>query len=166
MSLRRACYLVLLLGLLGTPACSILQPADSPSPSICDFMDAQMGGCDADLPEFTGEDCEAIAAEFGRFLDARTVAILEGPEGVDGEGRSVRLKQDMVLLSTLAGRRLDELELRGACEPGEFLRAVEAEFSDALREGVGMALYDGNPPATYDEWRDELLRTLAVIEVE
>jgi hypothetical protein len=128
-------------------------------------MDAEMGGCDpALLPTFEGLDCDQIAQEFGEFLDTQTVAVLEGPEMVDGNGRSVRLKHRMVVLTTLAGRRLDELDLRGECDIVGFLATAEQRFSAELMSGVGAALYDGDPVATYEEWRTELERTLALIE--
>lgn len=140
---------------------------ESYSPIICDSMDAEMGGCDPGLlPTLAGSDCLLIAREFGGFLDAQTVDVLEGPEAVDGAARSVRLKHRMVVLATLAGRRMDELNLRGECDVAGFLATAEQEFSPELLSGVGMALYDGDPEATYDEWRDELQRTLAVIGPE
>ena len=156
---------VILLGLIGT-SCSIVSDGGPPSASICDGVDAQMGGCDEQQPEFTATDCLGIGREFGAHMDDRTLGIIEGPEAVDGEARSVRLRQATVLLSARANDHLRELGLHASCDVPEFLGAAEAEFSHQLREGVGDALYDGAPAATYEEWKSEVTLMLGIIDAE
>lgn len=156
---------VILLGLIGT-SCSIVPVGPTPSASICDGVDAQMGGCDEEQPEFAATDCSGVGRELGAYLDDRTRRIIEGPDAVDGEARSVRLRQAMVLLSARANDYLRELGLHASCDVPEFLAAAEAEFSPQLRDGVGDALYDGVPPATYEEWKSELTLMLGIIDAE
>lgn len=164
MNLSKSIALILL-GIIGT-SCSIVSVGATPSASICDGVDAEMGGCDQQQPEFAAADCAGVGREFGVYLDDRTRQIIEGPEAVGGEARSVRLRQAMVLLSARANDYLRERRLHATCDVPEFLSAAEAEFSPQLREGVGDALYDGAPLATYDEWKSELTLTLGVIDAE
>ena len=156
---------IVLVGLTGT-SCSIVSTGASPSASICDGVDAEMGGCDEEQPEFTATDCPGMGREFGAALDRRALAIVDGPDAVDGEARSVRLRQAMVLLSARANDHLRDLGLHASCDVPEFLGAAEAEFSAELREGVGDALYDGAPSATFDEWMSELTLMLGIIDAE
>lgn len=156
---------VLLLGLIGT-SCSIVAVDATPSASICDGVDSQMGGCDEQQPSFAATDCAGVGREFGALLDDRARDIIEGPEVVDGEARSVRLRQAMALLSGRANDYLRETGLHAGCDVPEFLAAAEAEFSPQLTDGVGGALYDSAPPATYEEWRSELVLMLGVIDAE
>lgn len=72
----------------------------------------------------------------------------------------------MALLSARANDYLRERGLHATCDVPEFLGAAEAEFSPQFKEGVGEALYDGVPPATYGEWRSELTLMLGVIDAE
>ncbi len=164
MSLRRVSWLLLIAALIG--ASCTLDPGQTPSRSICDGVGAELGGCDAEQPEFTQTECAAVGREFGALLDERTVGIITGPEGVDGEARSVRVKQAMVLVSVRANNHLREIGLHATCDVPEFLEAAEAEFSPELKRSVGEVLYDGAPPASYEEWLDELTRTIAVIDAE
>lgn len=165
MSVRTVSVLLLLLvGLIGT-SCS-LSPGSTPSRSSCAGIGAELGGCDEDLPQFTATECTAVGREFGAFLDQRTLAIITGPDAVDGEARSVRIMQTLVLLSVLANRYLREIDLHADCDVPEFLEAAEGEFSGELRDSVGDVLFDGAPPATYQDWRQELARTISVIDAE
>lgn len=156
---------VLLLGLIGT-SCSVVSVTASPSASICDGVDAQMGGCDEEQPEFAATDCAGVGREFGTYLDERTRQIIEGPEAVGGDARSVRLRQAMVLLSARANEYLRDTDLHASCDIPEFLAAAEAQFSPQLKDRVGTALYDGAPPATYEEWKSELTLMLGIIDAE
>ncbi len=153
---------LLALGLIGTGCSAIV----GPTASVCGGVDAQLGGCDEEQPEFTATDCAGAGREFGALLDERTLAIIEGPEAIGGEARSVRLRQAMVLVSARANDHLREQGIHADCDMPEFLEAAEGEFSAALRDGVGIALYDGAPPATYAEWRSELTLMLGIIDAE
>jgi len=77
---------------------------------------------------------------------------------------SVRLKQALVIVTTDMNTRLLELELVETCDIPAFMAAAEPTFSAELRAKVGGGLYDGDPMATYEEWLDDVKRTLRVIE--
>lgn len=154
---RLVLCLSLLLGACGPGAAS-------PTSAICDGIAAEMGGCGEDLPAFTADDCDGVAREWGRQIDSQVRAIISGPDAVDGEARSVRIKQAAVLLSALAGRHLDDVGVRAQCDATEFLEIGEGEFSDELRERVGGAMFDGEPVVPYEEWLADLARTARSIE--
>lgn len=155
--------LVVLLAMLFA-GCGLGTP--SGTPEICDGMAAEMGGCDEDLPSFTSDSCDGAAREWGRLVDAHVLDIISGPEAVDGEGRAVRLKQAVVLLSALAGRHLDEVGIRDRCDSEPFVEVAEAEFSDTLRAQVGSAMFDGAPVVSYEEWLLDVARIATTIEDE
>lgn len=164
MSLRTATVALVFLGLI-VAACTSSTP-DLPTPSFCNGIDSTIGGCEENLPQFKATDCAGTGEEFGALLDERTRAILAGPTAVEDKARSVRLKHAMALLSILANQHLRELDIRRTCDAPEFLAAAESRFSAELRGSVGAALYDGNPPATYEEWLAEVRRSIAVIDTE
>lgn len=164
MSLSKSIAMILL-GLIGT-SCALVPVSDARSPSICAAVDARMGGCDEQQPEFAATDCSGVGREFGAYLDDRTRQIVAGPDAVEGEARSVRLRQAMVLLSARANDYLKEHGLHASCDVPEFLAAAETQFSEELRRGVEDAFYDGAPRATYDEWKRELMLMLGIIDAE
>lgn len=164
MRFRTVTGVLLLVGLVAA-SCSI-GLGDSPSRSSCAGIGAEFGGCDDDLPQFTATDCATVGREFGAFLDQRTVDVITGPEAVDGEARSVRIMQTLVLLSASVNQYLREAGLHADCDVPVFLEAAETEFSPELKDSVGGALFDGNPAATYEDWYRELTRTIGVIDAE
>lgn len=158
----RIWIIFILLGLIGTSCSAEVDP----SAPVCAGVDAQKWGCDDEQPNFTARDCPAVGREFGIMVDERTVEIIQGPEAVAGEARSVRLRQAIVLVSARANDHLKELGIHASCDVPAFLEAAEAEFSPSLRDGVRDALYDGAPAATYDEWRSELTLMLGIIDAD
>lgn len=107
-----------------------------------------------------GADAAAEApqpASLGRTLgdEASTAAPHGGPLPRRWRGESVR-----------ANNHLREIGLHATCDVPEFLEAAEAEFSPELKRSVGEVLYDGAPPASYEDWLDDLTRTIAVIDAE
>lgn len=60
--------------------------------------------------------------------------------------------------------RMVELNLEAECSGRAFLDVAEPDFSPALRAGVGAAIYDGNPVASYQEWLDDVARTLRIMD--
>lgn len=156
---------LVLAALMGLTACSATM-TETPMPSICDGIGADIGGCRDDLPTFSGSECAEVGQEFGAHLNDETLSIIRGPADVRGEGRSVRLKQAMTLTASLANARLDDLGLRSACDAPEFLAAAEREFSEELRATVGQVLFDGQPVATYEEWLADVERSVSVIDTE
>ena len=155
-------WAVLALSLVMLAGCGSL--STSPTATVCNGIAAEMGGCAEDLPTFEGRDCDAVARQWGQMVNRSVLRIISGPDAVDGEARSVRLRQSVVLLSSLAGRHLDNVGVRSQCESARFLELGEEEFSDQLRDQVGRVMFDGDPVVPYDEWRADLARTVTSIE--
>lgn len=93
-----------------------------------------------------------------------TIATFTGPDTVNDQGRSLRLRQALVVTTNDLNVRLHELGLSADCDQAEFMGAAEPLFSAALREGVGAALYDGAPMATYDEWLQDVRKVIRSID--
>ena len=139
-------------------------PQASPTQEVCDGISADMGGCTAERHKFTSSTCADLAREWVTVLDPAVVAILDGPDGVNNDGRSVRLKRAVVITTLDMNTRLRELELQEDCDAPEFMAVAVPLFSDKVRSGAGNALWNGNPPATFEEWLDDVRRTLRVID--
>jgi hypothetical protein len=110
--------------------------------------------------------CDGLAGEWGTFVDKLVVAIIAGPPDVGEEGKSVRLKQAVVITTNDMNQRMRALSLESECDVDGVLRVAEPRFSAALRSGVGMAMYDGDPAVGYDEWITDVRRSLEVIDDE
>jgi hypothetical protein len=138
--------------------------AASPSQTVCGGVSSEVGGCTAERHEFTGETCDALAEEWAGALDKAILAVLTGPEVVADQGRSVRIRQALVITTTDMNARLHALGLRDNCDVEEFMATAEPAFSPELRAGVGNALYDGAPPATYEEWIQDVENVARMID--
>lgn len=136
-------------------------PQASPSQEVCDGISADMGGCTGERHQFTSTTCADLAREWVTVLDPAVVAILDGPAGVR---RSSLLKQAVVITTLDMNTRLRALDLQADCDAPEFMAVAVPLFSDKVRSGVGNALWDGEPPATFEEWLDDVRRTLRVID--
>ena len=88
--------LVLLAAILAvavvTASCSNVSDS-SPSPTACDEVSSEMGGCTTERHEFVGTTCDAVATEWGGVMDRLVLAVINGPESVNNEARSSRLRQ-------------------------------------------------------------------------
>ena len=135
-----------------------------PNPTVCDGVTSDAGGCTTERHEFTGTTCDELAREWGTFVDKLVVALLSGPQDVGGQGRSVRLKQAVVITTVDMNERMRDLSLRAECDVEGVMRVAEPMFSAALRSGVGGAMYDGEPVVPYNDWLDEVRRSLQVID--
>ena len=153
--LRLLRWAVLLAMVAVAASCNIVSPGN-PSPTVCNGISSEVGGCDPGRHEFTSSTCQDLAKEWATVLDAAVVKILDGPEAVAEQGRSVRLRQALVITTGDMNIRMQALSLQAACDLPEFMGAAEPVFSGALRAGVGNALYDGAPTATYGEWLDDV----------
>jgi hypothetical protein len=127
----------------------------SPSPTTCDGISSEFGGCDTDRPTFVGETCAEIGREYGAQISAGSLEIYNGPEDPE-ESRAVRAGQLNVVALSLANKRLRDLGIVDECEAEEFMAAAEPEFAPEFKEQAGVYLYDG-PPLPYTEWRAETL---------
>jgi len=139
-----------------------LVPASTSEQSFCDGISDIVGGCDPDRPTFSGQTCDEIAREFGRQVDERVLAIANGPDDPE-ESKAVRVTHVKTLSASLVNRYLREQGLVSECGADEFLVTAEEEFSEELRLVAGNYLHDG-PPATYEQWRDELRAFLQIID--
>jgi hypothetical protein len=146
-------------------ACGIGGQAATPTPEFCDGIPAEIGGCAPDRPVFAGDTCDGLAREWGRVVDTRVAAIIDGPPELDGKGRGVRVSDALVLASVLVGGRMHELGLLDACDAPEFLPVARSEFSDDLESRVLTVLYDGDP-ATLADWEFFLARAIDVIDTD
>lgn len=161
---RRAGEVAVLMAAVLLAACSGMPISETPANSFCNDISAEVGGCDPDAPAFSGTTCDELAIEWGREVDRRLTEIIEGSAVVDGEQRSARAHKALVLPTLLVSARIRELGLTPACDADAFAATAEDSFGATLREGVGGVLYDGEPQVTYEQWRDEMVRTLDAIE--
>lgn len=147
-------------------SCNVAQlPSGSPpQPSICAGIPADLGGCAADRHTFTGGSCVELAAEWAGVLDKAVIAILDGPAAVNGDARSSRLRQVLVVVTSDMNTRLRALGLADECDAPQFMATAEPLFTARLREGVGAALFDGDPVLTYQDWLDDVGKVLGVID--
>ncbi len=134
-----------------------------PSPPFCDGIDAELGGCDADRPTFSGETCSAVGEEFGRQLSERAIAIFDGPQTVDGNDRTARLTHVMVLHVQLANKYLRDSGQAVECDVPEFVESAVTAFSPEFKERVGANAFHGQT-ISFDEWLEDLTRFLIVID--
>ena len=122
------------------------------------------GGCTPGRHTFTGSSCKELAVEWASVLDKAVIAVLDGPESVDAQARSVRLRQALVITTSDMNMRLQALKLEASCDVPEFIAAAEPVFTAKLREGVGAALFDGNPVSTYQDWLDDVGKVIRSID--
>ena len=134
-----------------------------PTDQICDGVPADIGGCN-DPPTYVGSTCEALAAEWGRYVDDRVTQIINGPEDVDGARKSARIQQFLVLATVRMSLYMNRIGLLGACSSAEILAAAHPEFSPELKSSIGGALYDGDPIVTWDEFEAASLKALSVLD--
>lgn len=135
-----------------------------PEQSVCAGISSDMGGCTGARHTFTGSTCTELAIEWAGVLDKAVVAVLDGPAGVDGNGRSVRLRQALVIATADMNMRLQALKLESSCDVPEFMGAAEPVFSERVRDGVGAALFDGIPVSTYQDWLDDVGKVVRSID--
>lgn len=134
------------------------------TPTVCDGISSEVGGCAGDRHTFTSSSCADLAREWAGEVDKAVVAILRGPKVVNNEARSSRLRQKLSVVTIDMTTRLRELALQKDCDLPEFMAIAEPMFSPELRAGVGDALYDGNPSATYEEWLDDVRSVAKMID--
>jgi hypothetical protein len=153
-----------LLAVVAVMAACSAAPQASPTQEVCDGISDDMGGCTTERHQFTGSTCADLAREWVTVLDPAVLAILDGPAGVNSQARSSRLKQVVVITTLDMNTRLRALDLQADCDVPEFMAVAVPLFSEKVRSGAGSALWDGNPPATFEEWLDDVSRTLRVID--
>jgi len=154
--MRRA-LVALIAPVLLVGGCAGLVPGSATGvPRVCDGVPADIGGCDPDQPVFVGATCDAIAREWGPAVERLVTRVFTEPAVVDGEPRSVRIREAMSLASVRALRRIHAVDLVGQCQADAFLAIAEPAFTPAFREAIGEQLDDGDPLATWDQFVTEL----------
>lgn len=73
--LRRSVAMFAFLAPFSVASCT---SASSPSPTVCNGISSEMGGCSAERHDFIGASCEALAREWATILDRAVVAVLDG----------------------------------------------------------------------------------------
>ena len=165
MTVRRRTYelstvvfvIVIILGGCGL-ACSPAQPTQS----FCNGVSTDVGGC-GPTPSFGATTCDALAAEFGREIDRAMLEILNGPESVAGEGRSVQISHRGIVITAALLDRMIALGILERCTMPAFLDRAATAFSADMKARIGAVLNDGSPPATYEDFLDRLGRIMSGI---
>lgn len=161
--------LVRRLGIIGAivvtvTGCGSLGLGASPTPEFCNGIAAETGGCDADLPTYSGTDCEAVGAEFGRQYGERALRIFDGPAVINGNARSSQLANAAVVSVQLANKHLRDNGMVADCDAETFLAAAELTLPAGFRERIGDYLFGETQQSSYEEWREDMLRFLTVID--
>lgn len=159
-SLRSTVVIVVIAVILG--GCGPASTSARPTESFCNGVSTDIGGCDP-IPSFVAETCETLAAEFGTVIDAAMLDIINGPDGVAGKGRSIRIQHRGIVITTALTDRMIRLGILQNCTMPAFLDEAAAAFSSEMKSRIGAALSDGNPPASYEEFIDRLSRTMSGI---
>lgn len=154
----------MLLAVVAVIAACNTAPQVSPTQTVCDGVSSEMGGCTAERHDFTSSTCADLAREWATVLDAAVVAVLNGPDAVGDQGRSSLIRQALVITTIDMNVRMREVGLQADCDLPEFMAAAEPLFSAEIRARVGDALYDGKPPATYDEWLQDVRKVARLID--
>lgn len=158
--------LAMLLAVVAVIAACSAAPQASPTQRVCDGISEDMGGCTAERHDFTSSTCADLAREWATVFDEAIVGILNGRDAGGDQAPSSLIRQALVITTVDMNSRMRELGLRADCDLPEFMAAAEPLFSAELRAGVGSALYDDKPPATYEEWLDDVRRVVRVIDDE
>jgi hypothetical protein len=129
---------------------------------VCDGISAELGGCAPDKASFTATDCDGIAREFGAQLEARILAIAEGPESSE-ESKATRVGNVVVVTSQLANLHVRRSGLIKECTASAFVDAADSAFTPEFRNVVGRYLHDG-PAVDYATWRASLSQELSILD--
>jgi hypothetical protein len=153
---------VVLLIAITLGSCGPVSLSARPTESFCSGVTTDIGGCDP-VPSFVATTCETLAGEFGTAIDRAMLDILNGPDSVAGDGRSVRIQHRGILITTALTDRMIGLGILRRCTMPVFLDHAATAFSADMKARIGAVLYDGSPPATYEEFIDRLGRIMSGI---
>lgn len=124
----------------------------------------------AEAPPLEGTTCDELAVEVGEQLDEKMLEIADGAADVNGESQAVRNRAWQVVIFQGLNERLRDLDIRDECETESMFALAETRFSPELKERAGDLLYDrqvgSDETWTYDEWREDALTHLRIIDDE
>ena len=129
------------IGILAVAACTAVPAATPFQPVILAFQ---------------GSTCEELGREFGAIGDPSLRSVVDGPDHIADENKSVLVAKMQGLLVLAVTEQAREAGVIADCTMPEWLRGAERGFSDQLRESIGAAAYDGNPVISYQAWLLEL----------
>ena len=105
---------------------------------------------------FQGSTCEQLAAEFAAVGDPSLRSVIDGPDQIADEDKSVLISTMQGLLVLAVTQRAREAGVIADCDMPDWLQRAETGFTDQLRTRIGAVAYDGNPVITYQAWLAEL----------
>ncbi len=108
------------------------------------------------IPAFQADTCDELAAEFATTADASMRAVIDGPDMIADEQKSVLIKRMQTLLAVAVTEQARKSGVVGTCAMPGWLQQAERGFSNELRQSIGKAAYDGNPVIDYQAWLLEL----------
>jgi hypothetical protein len=142
--------------------CRLSSSSAEPAASFCNGVSAEVGGC-GPTPSFAATTCDTLAAEFGSEIDRAMLEILNGPESVAGEARSIRIQHRGIVITTALTDRMIAIGILQKCTMPAFLDQAATAFSADMKARIGAVVNDGSPPATYEEFIDRLGRIMSGI---
>jgi hypothetical protein len=112
---------------------------------------------------FQAKTCDDLATEFGAIADPSLRSVIDGPDQIADERKSVLIKRMQVLLAQSVTQQAREAGIVADCAMPAWLEAAERGFTDGLRRSIGTAVYDGNPVIDYEAWLLDLNNDLVAL---
>jgi hypothetical protein len=112
---------------------------------------------------FQAKTCDDLAKEFGAIADPSLRSVIDGPNQIADERKSVLVKRMQVLLAQSVTEQAREAGVIADCSMPAWLEAAERGFTHDLRGSIGAAAYDGDPVIDYDAWLLELNNDLVAL---
>jgi hypothetical protein len=140
--MRAARGALFVVALFALTACRGITPSATPfAPTILSFQTTT---------------CADLAKEFGAIADPALRSVIDGPDRIADEQKSVLIKRMQVLLAQDVTRQARASGVIADCAMPSWLQEAERGFSDELRQAIGKAAYDGDPVIDYQAWLLEL----------
>ena len=140
---------------LGVTAVFVLVAACAGPPAATPFQPTILA--------FQATTCDDLAKEFAAIGDPSLRSVIDGPDKIAYEQKSVLVKRMQVLLAQSVTEQAREAGVIADCSMPAWLEAAEQGFTDDLRQRIGTAAYDGNPVIDYDAWLLELNNDLVAL---
>ena len=112
---------------------------------------------------FQATTCDDLGKEFGAIADPSLRSVIDGPDQIADERKSVLIKHMQVLLAQSVTEQAREAGVIADCSMPAWLEEAEGGFTDDLRQRIGTVAYDGNPVIDYEAWLLELNNDLVAL---